>query len=169
MKQLTLLFAISLFLSCTIHAQDRITADDLRIIIGNWEGSLTYLNYSNNEPFTMPANLKVEEGKNSNQLILNNIYPNEPQANGSYKLRLKKKGRMINKDRVKSRTVLENGDVVIITETPGRDANKKALIRLTYTLGPNTYSTRKDVQFTDSSEWIKRNEFSYKRKERKGG
>ena len=64
---------IFLMISLTSYSQTKITSQDLKIIIGEWEGSITYLDYSSNKPFSMPANLVVNRGKDENILILKNI------------------------------------------------------------------------------------------------
>lgn len=146
------------------YSQTKITSEDLQIIIGTWEGSLTYLDYQTNKPFTMPANLVVRQGKNENILLLNNIYPNEPKANSFDKIKILKKGMMLNKSTVTSRKELENGHIQIQTEHYAKDYNKKALLRYTYTIGNRFFSIKKEVQFNTAEDWIKRSEFKYHRK-----
>ena len=150
--------------SLSLYSQPKIFADDLKTIIGEWEGSLTYLDYQTNEPFTMPANLIIEQGKNENKLVLKNIYPNEPKANNKSKIKISKDGSLLNKNKVVSREKSENGHLQIQTEHEGKDDNKKALIRYTYTIGTNVFTIRKEVQFNKNNDWIKRSEFSHTRK-----
>ena len=147
----------------TVMSSEKITPQDLQILIGEWTGSLTYIDYSSNQPYTMPANLNVKQGKNENQLLLFNIYPNEPKANSKDKLILSKDGLALNKKNVRSKERLTNGSLQITTEYMGNDNKKKALIRNIYLLGENQFIMRKEVQFINTSEWLKRNEFNYKR------
>ena len=144
-------------------SEKTITTKDLEIIIGEWTGSLTYIDYSSNKPYTMPANLIVKKGKNENQLLLFNIYPNEPKANNTDKIIVSKNGRQLNKKDLSSKQRLLNGQTQIITEYIGKDNKKKASIRNIYILGEKQFIIRKEVQFENTNEWIKRNEFSYKR------
>ena len=148
------------------YGQDKIFFEDLASLVGDWEGSLTYMDYSSGKPYTMPANLKVEEGKNRYELVLNNIYPNEPKANSKGKLKMSKDGSKIDGKPVVSRSMDDNYVVQLIVEYEGKDGNdnKKAIIRLTYTLGDKEFINRKEVRFLDSDEWILRNEFKYQRK-----
>lgn len=113
----------------------------------------------------MPANLVVEKGNDENSLVLRNIYPNEPKANSSDKLKVSKDGSLLNKHKVTLREKLANGDIHIQTEHTGKDDNEKALIRYTYILGATAFSISKHVQFEDTGEWIKRSEFSYTKRE----
>jgi hypothetical protein len=148
-----------------VYAQTSITPADLKIVMGHWEGSITYLDYSTNKPFTMPADLVVEQGKDENKLVLNNIYPDEPRANNSDKIRITKNGQLLNKHEVTSREEIESGLLQIQTEHEGKDDNKKALIRYTYIIGTDIFVIRKEVQFNKDGDWIRRSEFNYSRKE----
>ena len=152
-------------ISVSVCSQSQIFPEDLKIVIGNWEGSITYLDYQTNEPFTMPANLKVEQGKNKYKLVLKNIYPNEPKANTKNKIKIAKNGLLLNKHTVTSREESENGQIEIKTEHKGKDNNENALIRYTYVIGKNLFIIRKEVQFNEVNEWIKRSEFNYVRKQ----
>jgi hypothetical protein len=155
---------IILTLALNSFGQAKITSEDLNVVIGNWEGSITYLDYQTNKPFTMPANLIVTQGKSENILFLKNIYPNEPKANRSDKIKISKNGMLLNKNAVISRKELENGHIQIKTEHEAKDENKKALLRYTYIMGDNFFLIRKEVQFEDAGDWLKRSEFSYHRK-----
>jgi len=103
---------------------------------------------------------------NTNQFIFSIIYPNETNANSIDTLSISTDGKYIDKELVKSRLTLPNGDIEIITEEFGEDGNDKqpATFKHTYTLGSTTYKKRKDVQFTGEKAWINRHEYSYKKK-----
>ena len=108
----------------------------------------------------MPANLEVKPGKNSRELILHRIYPNEPKANGKGKIKISEDGLMLNKEAVVAKEVLTDG-IKIITEYSGKDNNQKAQIRNTYILQARSLVIRKEVQFEDSEDWLKRSEFTH--------
>ncbi|MEO0728281.1 MAG: hypothetical protein AAFZ63_27280, partial [Bacteroidota bacterium] len=147
-----------------LQAQDdRMTPEDLAILVGNWEGMLTYRNYRDGQLFDVRTNLEIAIGKDANQLLVKNTYPDEPNASGTYNLTIKKDGTRLNKAKVISRTVLEDGQVEVVTEYKGRDDNKKSLIRIIYRIGQDSYYTRKEVQFKGSTDWLMRNEFRYER------
>jgi len=168
--KITLIFFFLLF-SVDNYAQKenldtpskKVTSEDLMIIVGNWTGNITYLDYRTNKPFTMPANVTVKQGKNKDQLFLYNVYHNEPKANNREKIKVSKNGTMLNKKRVNSRVELPDGQIQIKTKSTGKDDNKKALIQYTYLLAENQFIIRKEVQFENSKDWIKRSEFSYTR------
>lgn len=154
---------IILLFSLDSFCQVQISPEDLKSILGTWEGTITYLDYQTNKPFTMAANLIVEKGRNENTLVLNNLYPNEPKANNSEKIKVSNNGTMLNKHIVTQKEKLENGHIQIQTEHYGKDDNKKAQIRYTYIIGKEIFLIRKEVQFSQGEEWIKRSEFSYNR------
>lgn len=158
-----LVLVVALLFITHIHAQNSVSPDDLRILIGDWTGSLTYVDYSSGQPFTMPANVKVEQGKNENQFILFYAYPNEPKANNKEKVTISNKGSKINGNDLISSKSLNTDETQFTTESPGKDNNKKALIRNIYVVGEERFLIRKEVRFEGSEEWLKRNEFSFKR------
>ena len=147
-----------------IESSERmLNSEDLEILLGDWTGSLTYIDYSSKKPYTMPANLNVKQGKNKNQLVLFFIYPNEPKANNKDKIMVSKNGEKLNEKVVKSKQVLSNGQVQITTEYNGKDNNRKALIRNLYVLGSKQFVIRKEIKFEDSNVWLKRNEYYFER------
>ncbi|NNM15901.1 MAG: hypothetical protein HKO56_04510 [Bacteroidia bacterium] len=146
------------------YAQNSITPSDLKVLQGDWTGSLTYIDYRSNKPYTMPADLVVKQGNNENQLSLHNSYPNEPKANNKEKIKISKEGDYLNKKPIKSIDRSTEGQIQITTEYTGKDNNQEALIRNVYILGENQFIIKKEVKFDNSDKWLKRNEFNYKRK-----
>jgi hypothetical protein len=142
-----------------------VTSDDLAFLVGNWSGSLTYLDYNSGQPYTMPAELVVVEGKTPRQLLLSYLYPDEPKANSKSKISISKDGATLNKKAVQSRKVLGNNGVEIIVEYRGKDGNegKSASIRNIYLVRESRFSIRKEVKYEATDEWILRNEYSFQR------
>lgn len=168
-KALTLSFLVifALGFSATFsQTSPKILNKDLNLLAGSWKGSLTYLDYTSNKPYTMPADLNIRRQGNSGIFILSNLYPNEPKANSLDTMTISHNGKMINKEAVKSKRILSNGDIEIVTETKGIDGNenKPAIIRITYTIGKTNFTNIKEVQFVGNTQWIKRHEYSYTRK-----
>lgn len=164
-----IVFAV--FFTCQIFAQQSnsiitektVGPEDIEIILGNWTGSLTYIDYSSNKPYTMPADVTVKQGKNKNKLTLNFKYSNEPKANSQGQISISKKGDKINKEIIVSKRKLSNEKLEIITEYNGTDNKKNALIRNKYILGNKQFVIRKEVKFEKSNKWIMRNEYSFER------
>jgi len=163
--------AFAVFFTCQVFAQQSnsiitektVVPKDIEIILGDWTGSLTYIDYSSNEPYTMPADVTVKQGENKNKLTLIFKYPNEPNANSKGQISISKKGDKINKEIVVLKRELSNEQLEIITEYKGKDNKKKALIRNKYILGSKKFVIRKEVKFENSNEWIMRNEYSFER------
>ncbi|OIQ30850.1 MAG: hypothetical protein BM564_01165 [Bacteroidetes bacterium MedPE-SWsnd-G2] len=149
--------------SNSVITDKTVSPKDTETILGDWTGSLTYIDYSSNKPYTMPADVTVKQGKNKNKLSLNFKYPNEPNANSQGQILISKKGDKINNEIVVSKRVLSNNQLEITTEYIGKDNNKKAVIRNTYILGSKQFVIRKNVKFENSNEWIMRNEYSFDR------
>ncbi len=144
----------------------KVSSKELQPLVGNWKGSLTYLDYSSGKPYTMPADIDIRQEKKSNLLFLSNLYPDEPKANSMDTLTISHNGQMINNATVRLNRKLKNGNREIVTEIAGFDGNdnKQATIRTTYTFGKGIFTNIKEVQFADQDVWIKRHEYSYTRK-----
>ena len=159
----TIFTVITLLISHANYSQNTISPDDLDKISGKWKGTLTYLDYSTNKPFTMPANVSVERGKNEYQVQLFINYPKEPNANSKDRIIISKDGLLLNKTRVTTREILTNQEIKITTEYSGKDNRNKALIRNIYIFGQQRFIIRKEVKFNDSEDWLVRNEYSFAR------
>lgn len=146
--------------------QNQLAAEDFKMLIGCWEGSLTYLDYSTNKPFSMPADLKVKHMEDPNRFSFANIYPKEPHANSVDTLSISADAKYINNETVKSVLRSADGVIEIITEQSGEDGNdnKKATFRFTYVIGREKYTRKKEVQFVGWPGWMLRHEYIYKRK-----
>ncbi len=166
MKNYILFFTIAFSTFCiNANAQNLLLLQksDLSMLAGSWKGSLTYLDYSSGKPYTMPANANISTLPNSNNLLMEMIYPNEPKANGKDTLLVNAGFTSFEGYTIVSRKSLSDGSVEIITKHNGQDGNdnKNAIIRKTYTIGKNIFSNRKDIQFEGATDWIKRSEYSY--------
>ena len=62
---------------------------------------------------------------------------------------------------MKSKKILSNGQVQIITEYFGKDNNKKAQIKNVYIIGQSEFIMRKEVKYDNSDVWLMRNEYKY--------
>ena len=158
-----LLICFLILSTSQVIAQSKITRKELKPFIGNWKGRLTYIDYSSGKSYTMPANIEIKKGLNANELLISNIYPNEPKANSVDTLIISANGNSFDGAAVKSTLRLSDGSTRIITESNGTDGNEKkpALIRHTYTISKTNYSNTKEVQFFGETKWLKRHEYSY--------
>ena len=164
LKKLNQFLTISLiFLSTILLGQNNVTSEEIDQTLGSWKGTLSYIDYTSNKPFSMHTNLNVKKGKNKNQLILEITYPNEPKANNKEKILFSKNGTHLNNHKIVSKEKLLSGHLLIITEHSGKDNQKKARIKNIYTIGKNQFVMRKEVKFKDSEKWMLRNEYNYER------
>lgn len=168
MLKFLLLFYSIFYLTATTNAQNNFNPipKDFNRLVGSWQGSLTYLDYSSGKPYTMAAVIEIKKVIKTNQFVFSNIYPNELSANSIDTIVISTDGKYIDKETVKSRRKLANGDIEIITEESGKDGNdnKPAIFRHTYSFGTTTYSNKKDVQFIGNTKWINRHIYSYSKK-----
>lgn len=135
---------------------------DLSKSIAFWEGKLTYLDYSSGKPYSMAANITLSLTQDQKGFILLYEYPKEPQANAKDTTYVTEN--LFGKDRIVAFNKEQNGDFQLITELNGEDGNdhKKAVLRHTYLLKEKQFSIVKEVKFTGTDSWIKRNEYVFK-------
>lgn len=156
----------SQFYSVTAQSSATISRKEITKLIGSWEGTLTYLDYTSNKPYTMPADINIKQIDGSNKFLFINSYANESNANSVDTVTISDDGKSFNNENVASNRILKNGSVEIITEVSGIDGNENnpALIRHTYLISENIFVMRKDIQFVGQKNWIKRHEYNYKKK-----
>ena len=165
-KLASLLFLFIFPSSILFSQRNAIEVSDIQNLIGEWKGTLMYNDYTSGNLYSMPCNVTVKSKRKNRKLVLCYEYPNEPKANNKNKIRVAKDGTTLNGKPIISRYQTSDGNIKITTEYPGQDGNenKSALIRNIYTIGPNTFIIRKEVQFLGTQEWLTRNEFLFKKK-----
>ena len=154
-----IIFAIGfLFLCLSANAQS-LQVRDLSKSVGNWEGKLTYLDYSTGKPFSMLANIKISLTADNKGYVMSYEYPKEPHANSTDTTVIT--GHFFGKDKIVEFKKDSDGGYKMTTEVDGNDGNdnKTAVLRHTYLLQSNTYSIIKEVKFEGTDKWIKRNEY----------
>lgn len=166
-KRYLIIFILQfLFFTIKVNAQSTsITLKDIKMMTGEWKGALTYLDYSTNKPFTMPADLTINYLNKIKSVVFSNSYPKEPHANSIDTIALLQKGKVFGKEIVKSNTRFKNGNILIITEEAGTDGNdnKPAIFKHIYTVGKNIFINKKEVKLNDSDNWIMRHQYQYRR------
>lgn len=163
-KTAILLWLLIFFLVGYSQDTSKISLKELQpALTGCWKGTITYLDYTSGKSFSMPAELKIEQQSSPDLFLFQNFYPEEPKANSIDSFYISADGKKWNDELVTTFKRTSNGDINLITEKMGKDGNddKAAILRYSYTLTKNTFTRRKDVQFVGTSNWLKRNEFSY--------
>jgi hypothetical protein len=154
---------LSLLISYNSSAQTTISSADFKPLIGSWSGTLTYINYSDGTPFSMPVGLSIVQTEDANNFTFYFSFPDEPEADSEETVSISGDGTMLNGEPVISKRLLEDAILEIVTESMGKDANKPATIRHTYIIGEDVFVTREDVQFVGQEEWLNRNEFNFEK------
>ena len=154
-----LILVTSIFLVSLQLTGQSYKVKNLSSSIGNWEGKLTYLDYSSGKPFTMLANIKISLTQDDLGYIMGYEYPKEPHANSTDTTYIK--DNQFGEDKIVAFENEVNGGFKMITEVAGEDGNehKKAILRHTYTLKSNSFLIVKEVKFEGTKVWIKRNEY----------
>ena len=157
-KNLYLIFFV--FFYSTTNAQI-LQIKDLSSSLGDWEGKLTYLDYTSGKPYTMAANIKINLTEDNNGYIMSFEYPKEPHANAkdtTYIL-----NNLFGNEKIVAFKNDKSGDFSLVTEKNGIDGNdhQKAILRHSYLLSANTYSIVKEVKFDGTDKWIKRHEYVF--------
>jgi len=139
---------------------------DLYGLIGCWEGTLTYLDYTSNKPYTMPAQFIVNDFRQSKIIGCKMMYPDEPKANSLDTIIVANGGRTLNGDTIIAKNKTAGDNLEIITESLAVDGNdsKPATIRHTYLISTESYIVKKEVRFAGQTTWLLRNEYRFKRK-----
>jgi uncharacterized membrane protein YphA (DoxX/SURF4 family) len=148
--------------SQTLSAQDAaILKEDIAMIQGKWQGSLTYRDFKSGKDVTMPCNLNLEVKKNGKDLVMNYQYPDNAGWNSSDNITISADGRSINGDKITSRKKLDDGNVEIIIESKGQDGSTPATIRQIITFGPTTFTLTRQVQYMTTGEKFQRNQYKW--------
>lgn len=170
MKAFQLLFAaLTAFFTLAGTAEQgnaKICIKDFALLVGSWQGSLTYLDYTSGKPYTMPVNLEIGRIGKSNAFTFSNIYPDEPHANATDTVIIAGNRQFIDDEQVMQRKKTESGSIEIVTQKNGKDGNeqKNAQFRYTYKIARNEFSRVKEVKFEGENNWIKRHEYAFKRR-----
>ncbi len=166
MKLYLIPFAIFIASSLSAQTDYKTLVKEFQKVSGNWTGSLTYLDYSSGELYSMPADVHIARIKKTNLFSFSDMYPDEPQANSIDTINLSTDGKYINDELIVLRKKLPNGDISIVTTRTGTDGNdnKPATFRYTYTLSKTQFVKRKDVQFEGENEFVNRHEYAYSKK-----
>ncbi|KOY86405.1 hypothetical protein AD998_09835 [bacterium 336/3] len=144
-------------------AQQLVQSSDIQLVVGSWQGVLSYLDYTSNKITNIQANIEIQQIGRSNSFVCKNTFPKEPSVFWSDTLKISKDGKMLNNEEIQSKNILQNGDIEIVTISSGKDGNdqKPANFRFTYIFGKNKFTKKKEVQFVGEKSWFQRHEYNY--------
>jgi hypothetical protein len=159
----SLLFIISAH--CVVAQTKKVSfqISTLSSSVGKWKGTLTYLDYSSANAYTMPAEIDISYTSNKTGYVRSYSYPNEPKANNTDTTYTKESGKYFGKEKVISFVKTNSKDFTLLTEFDDVDGNdkKEATIRHKYQLEGNSFIIRMDVKFKGTSNWINRHEYRF--------
>jgi len=136
------------------------SAEDFRVVAGSgWNGHLSYLDYSSEALSKIPVEIQIDE-PNGRTLSYSIKYPGETQYNSTEKIKFSRDGRKLNGGLIIVRKRNDNGDLILVTTYQGKDDNRRADIRVTYSIGGTAFSISKEIRFEDESDYFLRNEYS---------
>lgn len=163
-SQILILFLLGFIIN--VSAQRRplqFQITNLSSSVGHWTGSLTYLDYSSSNSYTMPADMDISYTSNKSGYIRSYTYPNEPKANSTDTTYTKESGKYFGREKVVSFVKNSSRDFTLITEVDDVDGNdkKEATIRHKYQLEGNSFIIRMDVKFKGTTNWINRHEYRF--------
>lgn len=160
----SIFITIALFFSFASAYSQSFKISDLAASVGNWEGNLTYLDYSSGNPYTMQANIKISFTADKKGYIMGYEYPKEPHANSRDTTYTNEN--FFGKERIVEFNKDAHGGFRLVTEIDGQDGNdnKKAVLKHIYVLQSNSYTIKKEVKFDGTDKWIKRHEYVFVRK-----
>jgi hypothetical protein len=163
---LTFLLILLSIVASKAQEKTTISPKDFEVLVGMWQGSLTYLDYSSGKPYTMPADVEIKRIPKTNSFVFSNLYPKEPKANAADTIIISTDGKYIDKQLIKSVKKLKDAGLEIITEETGKDGNdsKQATFRHTYIISKKVFVKKKEIQFVGETTWVKRHEYAYKAK-----
>ncbi len=129
-----------------------------------WQGTLTYLDYSSGKNVSIPSNLIVTPvAADPLAWTFEYQYPDEPKANAKETIIISKDGTMIDGEMIIEKTFLGDNTLKLVTQKSGMDNDKPALFRFTYLLNNTRFSIKKEVQYPGIPEFFARNEYLWKR------
>ncbi|WP_375433634.1 DoxX family protein [uncultured Hymenobacter sp.] len=149
-------------------APTQVTMHELNAIAQQWQGSLTYLDYTTKKPVTLATSLSGRQSS-PQELVLNFIYqePGGGQVKGSDKLQLSPNGTRLVWDgtplEIHRKTRMPNQSLELVLEGRGQDDNKNCLIRRTLMLGAHQFSVLKEVKYDAAMGFIVRNKYEFHR------
>ena len=145
-----------------LEAQVSISTDDFKDLDGSsWEGTLTYLDYQSGELTDIATTMQFRTTKNSIEQNIHYVW--EPHKKVQSITIIKKRGKVLGKQKVVSLTKREDGTTILTTQAKGKDDDRKAIFTFTYEFNHDFYQVTKEVQLEGSNERFMRNRYKYQR------
>ncbi|UOQ67835.1 hypothetical protein MUN86_08250 [Hymenobacter volaticus] len=150
------------------EAPAKVAMQELRAITQEWNGSLTYLDYTTKKPVTLVTTLHGMQAT-PQELLLNFVYrePNGSQVKGADKVLLSVDGTCLTWDgvplQISSKTYLPNETLQLVLEGRGLDDKKNCSIKRTMLLSAHQFSILKEVKYNSTTVFVMRNKYEFQR------
>lgn len=168
---------LAAFASFGCQSAPKVTSADLDRLTGpQWNGTLSYRDYTTKKNTTIESNLQVVKvpglAKVGNDFADAGVapawefrfgYPREPKANSTKVVKLSPDGDAIGDEIVTRRASLPGGTLRIVTEKRGSDNDKPALFQFHYNIAPTSFTLTKLVKPDGESEFFERNKYQWSR------
>lgn len=161
MKKILFATLFALAVAAGLSAQS-LKPSDLKPLEGTkWSGTLTYLDYSSGKPTSIQADLRVAKtAKRSWAFAFE--YPREPKANSVESYILSDDGKTFDGETVTSKSK-KNGVLTFVTSKVGKDNDRAATIRHTFTIGKTKFTIKKEVRIDGEQDYFERNAYTWSR------
>lgn len=145
-------------------AQEKISIADFMPVIGQWKGTLTYLDYSSNQQTMIPANTMLERIGDSvfDQYV---YYSDEPDKNNKTRYKISGDGTRLDDMKLVERTRLPDGALKLVLESKGQDGNdhRPATFRRIYILSAHVFTITKMVRMDGETDFFQRHQYAFSR------
>jgi hypothetical protein len=140
-----------LLLAGQVLAGQAAKARDFNMLLGaRWTGTLTYLNFSDGQRFSIPCELVITAVAGRRRAWeFSTEYPKEPQENEKSIFALSADGKTFRDETIVERRKMARGNIRIVTAKEGLDNNKPAFFRYTYLIAKHSFSIKKEVKYLD--------------------
>lgn len=158
-KAVLLFFSLSSIVS-NLSAQSTLKNTEFTPVVGSWQGTLTYLDYTSQKKTVIPATVDIDQIK-VGVFTFSYQFPKEPHVKWTDTVALSKDGTMFGKEKIMAKKVLGDGFLEFVSEEDGTDDNKPARLRKTYGISSDQYFARKEVQYEGATDWVNRHEYLF--------
>lgn len=127
---------------------------DLALAVGDWTGTLSYLDFSSGASVALPLELSIQQ--DGPCLSLEFVFPEEPQANSESQRCLSAGGTQFDERPITERTQADES-VSFELAYDGEDNGKPALKRETYRFSEETLFVETAFRRSEADAWTVRN------------
>ncbi|MEM9846491.1 MAG: hypothetical protein AAF847_01280 [Bacteroidota bacterium] len=165
MRFFLLLFSVFSLIACEKEIVDPsdelyISIEDLAFLGGDYQGTLTYLQYESDELNTLDVKAEYYTKKNALKYthFVDEGNGEVEKRRGSFSV---KNGTINGAPLTKKELDGVNNTFLLIYEEQARDDGKKATIRFTISGNQTAFSIKKEVRFDGTSDFFLRNRFDF--------